>query len=271
MSELVSYEGKRVVVTGVASGVGAALVGVLRDAGADWITTIDVRPGGSVDQTIAADLADPKAVDRAIAEITGPVDVLFNNAGVAGTFSTDIVIAVNVLAPKRLTAVVIDMMTAGAAVVNTASTAGGGYPAHLGEIQALLAIDDWDEALAWVRERPDLTANPYGFSKECAQVFTMQVAPALAERGIRINSVCPGLIETPLLKDFSATMGQDMLDWTVTQSGNRRATPVEIANVLAFLGSDAASYISGSNVVVDHGFTGALNTNQLDYSTFPAS
>jgi NAD(P)-dependent dehydrogenase (short-subunit alcohol dehydrogenase family) len=271
MSELVDYQGKRVVVTGAASGVGAALVDVLREAGADWITTIDVRPGGSVDQTIAADLSDRRAVDRAIAEIAGPVDVLFNNAGVAATVPIDVVMAVNVLAPKRLTAGVADQMTAGGAVVNTASTAGGGYPAHLGEIQELLGIDEWDDALAWVRQRPDLTANPYGFSKECAQVFTMQVAPGLAARDIRINSVCPGLIETPLLKDFSATMGQDLLDWMVTQSGNRRATALEIANVLAFLGSDAASYISGSNVIVDHGFTGALTTNQLDYSTFPTS
>jgi NAD(P)-dependent dehydrogenase (short-subunit alcohol dehydrogenase family) len=271
MSELVSYAGKRVVITGAASGVGAALVGVVRDAGADWITAIDVRPGGPVDQSIAADLSDPRAVDRAIGEIIGPVDVLFNNAGVAATFSTDVVIAVNALAPRRLTAGVLEKMPAGAAVVNTASTAGGGYPAHLSEIQQLLAIDDWDDALAWVRQRPELTANPYGFSKECAQVFTMQISPALATRGIRINSACPGLIETPLLKDFSATMGQGLLDWMVSQSGSRRATPREIANVLAFLGSDAASYVSGSNVVVDHGFTGALTTNQLDYSNFPTT
>jgi NAD(P)-dependent dehydrogenase (short-subunit alcohol dehydrogenase family) len=271
MNELVSYAGKRVVITGAASGVGAALVAVVRDAGADWITAIDVRPGGPVDQSIAADLSDPRAVDRAIGEIIGPVDVLFNNAGVAATFSTDVVIAVNVLAPKRLTAGVLEEMPAGAAVVNTASTAGGGYPAHLSEIQELLAIDDWDDALAWVRQRPELTANPYGFSKECAQVFTMQISPALAARGIRINSACPGLIETPLLKDFSATMGQPLLDWMVSQSGGRRATSREIANVLAFLGADAASYVSGSNVVVDHGFTGALTTNQLDYSNFPTT
>jgi NAD(P)-dependent dehydrogenase (short-subunit alcohol dehydrogenase family) len=99
----------------------------------------------------------------------------------------------------------------------------------------------------------------------------MQISPALAARGIRINSACPGLIETPLLKDFSATMGQPLLDWMVSQSGRRRATSREIANVLAFLGSDAASYVSGSNVVVDHGFTGALTTNQLDYSNFPTT
>src|SRR5882757_945474 len=101
MSALVSYVGKRVVVTGAASGVGAALVEVLEEAGAAHITTIDVNPGAAVGQNIDADLSDPNAVDRAIAEITGPVDVLFNNAGVAATFAIDVVMAVNVLAPKR--------------------------------------------------------------------------------------------------------------------------------------------------------------------------
>src|SRR6202048_1794399 len=100
MSGLISYEGKRVVVTGAASGVGAALVNILQGTGAAHITTIDVKPGGTVDQTIAADLSDPAAVDRAVGMITGPVDALFNNAGVAATFATDIVIAVNVLAPQ---------------------------------------------------------------------------------------------------------------------------------------------------------------------------
>jgi hypothetical protein len=129
---------------------------------------------------------------------------------VAATVSTDVVSAVNALAPKRLTACVLDEMAAGAAVVNTASIPGGGISRPPHEIQELLA-----------------------------------------------------------LKDFSPTMGQDLLAWMVTHSGHRRATAREIANVLAFLGSDAASYVSGSNVVLNHGFTGALLTKQLDFSSFP--
>ena len=84
-----------------------------------------------------------------------------------------------------------------------------------------------------------LTANPYGFSKECAQVYTMQLAPALLSRGVRINSVCPGLIETPLLKDFSNTLGQGVMDWMVSQSGGRRAKN-GCANAPATCGSPPA-------------------------------
>jgi NAD(P)-dependent dehydrogenase (short-subunit alcohol dehydrogenase family) len=189
VNELVRYDGKRVVVTGAASGVGAELVRVLQDGGADNITTIDIKPAGPVDHPIAADLSTPAGVDSAVAQIDGPVDVLFNNAGVAATFSTDVVMAVNVLAPRRLTAALLERIPAGGAVVNTASTAGGGYTEHVGLIQDLLAIDDWGDALTWVRNHPELTANPYGFSKECAQVYTMQLAPALLSRGVRINSV----------------------------------------------------------------------------------
>lgn len=160
-------------------------------------------------------------------------------------------------------------MPKGSAVVNTASTAGGGYPERLSEIQELLAIDEWNAALRWVGERPALTNNPYGFSKECAQVLTLQLSKPLGDRGIRINSACPGIIETPLLTDFKASMGEPIIDWMVSQSGGRRAAASEVASVLAFLGSDAARYVSGTNMLVDNGFTAAILTNQADYSTMP--
>jgi NAD(P)-dependent dehydrogenase (short-subunit alcohol dehydrogenase family) len=149
--------------------------------------------------------------------------------------------AVNVLAPRKLIAAASDRIPPGGAVVITASTAGNRYVDHLAEIQELLAISDWHEALAWVRDRPAFAEESYGFSKECAQVLTLQWAPMLLRRGIRLNSVCPGLIDTPLFSDFAATMGQPILDWMVSQSGGRRAAPAEVANVLAFIGSDAAS------------------------------
>ena len=91
-----------------------------------------------------------------------------------------------------------------------------------------------------------------------------------AIRGIRINSVCLGIVETPLLSDFKTTMGEPIIDWMVSQSGGRRAEPTEVASVLAFLGSDGARYISGTNVLVDNGFTAAILTNQVDYSAMPA-
>lgn len=270
MQPIINYENKTVVVSGAATGVGAALVELLRAGGAARIIALDVkRCNGPVDQTILVDLADPLAIDEALGRLPERIDVLFNNAGVAATMPIETVMAVNVLAPKRLIAGLQQRMPEGSAVVNTASTAGGGYIEHLREIQELLAIDDWNAALNWVGQHPALTNNPYGFSKECAQILTLQLAKPLGSRGIRINSACPGIIETPLLADFKTSMGEPIIDWMVSQSGGRRAAPAEVASVLAFLGSDAARYVSGTNVLVDNGFTAAILTNQADYSAMP--
>ena len=271
MSPIVNYDNKVAVVTGAATGVGAALVEQLRAAGAARIVALDIKPcRGPVDQTISVDLSDPLAIDEAISKLPDTIDVLFNNAGVAATLPTEIVLAVNVLAPRRLINGLQHRMPPGSAVVVTASTAGGGYSDRLADIQALLGIDDWQAALAWVRQRPQLTNNPYGFSKECAQVLTLQWATRLGSKGIRINSACPGIIDTPLLTDFNASMGEPIIEWMVSQSGGRRAVPAEVASVLSFLGCDAARYVNGTNVLVDNGFTAALLTNQIDYTTMPS-
>jgi NAD(P)-dependent dehydrogenase (short-subunit alcohol dehydrogenase family) len=271
MSPIVNYDNKVAVVTGAATGVGAALVEQLRTAGAARIVALDIKPcRGPVDQTISVDLSDPLAIDEAISRLPDTIDVLFNNAGVAATLPTEIVVAVNVLAPRRLINGLQHRMPPGSAVVITASTAGGGYSDRLADIQTLLDIDDWQAALAWVRQRPQLANNPYGFSKECAQVLTLQWAMRLGSKGIRINSACPGIIDTPLLTDFNASMGEPIIEWMVSQSGGRRAVPAEVASVLSFLGCDAARYVSGTNVLVDNGFTAALLTNQIDYTTMPS-
>jgi NAD(P)-dependent dehydrogenase (short-subunit alcohol dehydrogenase family) len=271
MPPIINYENKTVVVTGAATGVGAALIDRLRAAHAEQIIAVDIKPcDGPIDQFILADLSDPSAVDDAIHRLPESIDVLFNNAGVAATLPLPIVMGVNVLAPQRLIAGLHQRMPAGSAVVNTASTAGGGFMERLAQILELLAIDDWRQCLDWVEAHPELTRNPYGFSKECAQVLTLLQAAPLAKRGIRINSVCPGLIDTQLIADFQTSMGAPILDWMTSQSGGRKATPGEIADALAFLGSDAASYINGTNLLIDNGFSAAITTNQIDYSTMPA-
>jgi len=271
VTPIIDYHRKTVVVTGAATGVGAALLERLRAAGAERIIALDIKPcQGPVDEFIRTDLSDPQAVDDAIARLPERIDVLVNNAGVAATQALSVVIGVNVLAPRKLISVLADRMPPGSAVVNTASTAGGGYPDRLTQILELLAIQDWHEALTWAGEHPELTRNLYGFSKECAQVLTLLYAAPLSGRGIRLNSVCPGLIDTPLMADFQQSMGKPILEWMISQSGGRKATPGEIADALAFLGSDAATYIRGTNLTVDNGFTASILTNQVDYSTMPA-
>lgn len=270
MSPVVDYQHKTVVVTGAATGVGAALTERLRAAGAKRIIGLDIKPcGTSVDDTISVDLSDRHAIDQAIKQLPDRIDVLFNNAGVAATMPLSVVMGVNVLAPQRLITALQDRLPAGGAVVNTASIAGGGYMERLPAILELLAIEDWQQALDWVQAHPELTTNSYGFSKECVQVLTLQQAAPLGKRGVRINSACPGIIDTPLIPDFQTSMGAAMLDWTVSQSGGRRARPGEVADALAFLGSGAAGYINGTNLLVDNGFSAAIITNQIDYAGMP--
>jgi NAD(P)-dependent dehydrogenase (short-subunit alcohol dehydrogenase family) len=271
MPPIINYESKTVVVTGAATGVGAALVDRLRAAHAGRIIALDIKPcNGTVDEFISADLSDPVAIDEAIHRLPESIDVLFNNAGVAATLPLRVVMGVNVLAPRRLIASLHQRMHPGSAIVNTASTAGGGFMERLSQILELLAIDDWSQALDWVEAHPGLTQNAYGFSKECAQVLTLLQATPLAKHGIRINSVCPGIIDTPLVADFQITMGTPIIDWMVSQSGGRKAVPAEVADALVFLGSDAASYINGTNLLIDNGFSAAITTNQIDYSSMPA-
>ena len=105
MPPIINYENKTVVVTGAATGVGAALVDRLRAAHAEQIIALDIKPcNGPIDQFIPADLSDPVAIDDAIHPLPESIDVLFNNAGVAATLPLRVVIGVNVLAPRRLIA-----------------------------------------------------------------------------------------------------------------------------------------------------------------------
>jgi NAD(P)-dependent dehydrogenase (short-subunit alcohol dehydrogenase family) len=99
MSELFDYEGKRVVVTGGATGIGAALVALLGELGAEHVTVLDIKePSGPVDAFIEVNLADPTSIDAACEQLDGPIDVLFSNAGVAANAGVRTCMAVNVLA-----------------------------------------------------------------------------------------------------------------------------------------------------------------------------
>jgi NAD(P)-dependent dehydrogenase (short-subunit alcohol dehydrogenase family) len=263
-----AYEGKRVVVTGAATGVGAALIELLPELGVAHVTVLDVKaPTGPHDVFIETDLSQEAAVDAAIAAIPGDVDVLFNNAGVADTSPPRTVLAVNYLALRRLSEGLLDQIPEGGAIVNTASTAGSQWMQRLAAITEVLDLDDWDKTLAWVDTNlADLAIQPYFFSKELVCVYTLRSSRPTVRRGVRTNSVCPAPIDTPLLEDFRATMSDQLIDWNISETNGRPVNPREVATVLAFLGSDAAAYVNGVNLLVDAGFTAALTTGQVDFS-----
>jgi NAD(P)-dependent dehydrogenase (short-subunit alcohol dehydrogenase family) len=257
-----------VIVTGGASGVGAALLDVLAELDVAHVTVVDVRePAGSHDDYREVDLADEATVDALSASIDGPVDVLFNNAGVADTSPPHAVIGVNYLALRRLSESLLDRIPEGGAIVNTASTAGGQWATHLAELTQVLELDGWDETLAWVDANlSGLGVQPYFFSKELVQLYTLRSSRPTIRRGVRTNAVCPSPIETPLLADFRATMTDTIIDWNIAECNGRTVTAREVATVLAFLGSGASIYVNGVNLLVDAGFTAAMTTGQVDFS-----
>jgi NAD(P)-dependent dehydrogenase (short-subunit alcohol dehydrogenase family) len=264
-----SYEGKRVVVTGGATGIGDALLHVLSELGvAETIVLDRQKPTGPYATYVEVDLVDPAAIDVAVAGIAGRVDALFNNAGVAATQRARTVLSVNYLAARRLSVGLLGQIPPGGAIVNTASIAGDRWAEHLAAINELLDLEDWDASLEWVDQhcRPGgVGADLYAFSKEVLRVWGMRHSRTTMGHGVRTNSVCPAPVATPLLTDFEATMGKDLLEWTVGQATGTIMTPREVALPLAFLGSPAASYINGHDLVADGGFKAALITGQIDF------
>tara|TARA_B100000676_G_C17967709_1_gene781336 strand:- start:286 stop:1107 length:822 start_codon:yes stop_codon:yes gene_type:complete len=268
MQPLLNFAGKQTVITGAYSGIGAALVTLLRQAGADQIVVLDLKkPGVKVETFIETDMGNPASIDAALQKITAvgepPVDLLFNNAGVAATLPADTVMRVNILGLKRLTERLMPTMSEGGAIVNTASVAGNRWSVHLSEISALLDIDSWDEGVAWVADNAELVADGYFFSKESVQVYTMLAAKAANARGLRINSICPSPVDTPLLPAFRETISDKLIDWTIDTGNGRVATAVDQAQALLFLASDLSGYINGVNLPVDGGYSAALRMGQF--------
>ncbi|MEM9409082.1 MAG: coniferyl-alcohol dehydrogenase [Acidobacteriota bacterium] len=267
MSDAMSFAGKRIVITGAYSGIGAALVELLRDAGADHIVALDIKePEASVEHFIETDMGDPASIDAAVAQINAegaaPVDLLFNNAGIAGTKAPDKVLRVNTLGLKRLTDSLLPTMKRGGAIINTASIAGNRWAERAERIQELFSLPGWEEEVSWVIENPDTVGDGYSFSKECVQVYTMSTARRATEHGLRINSVCPSPVDTPLLVDFRETISDKIIDWAIDAGAGRVATAEDPAKALLFLASDLASYVNGVNLIVDGGFGAALPSGQ---------
>src|SRR5436190_10262701 len=112
------YTGRRVVVTGGATGVGAALLDLLSELGASDVTVLDIKePTGPHKAFLHTDLSDKGAVDAAITKLDGSVDVLFNNAGVADTLPSETVFKVNALAVRHLSESLLPQIPDGGAIV----------------------------------------------------------------------------------------------------------------------------------------------------------
>jgi NAD(P)-dependent dehydrogenase (short-subunit alcohol dehydrogenase family) len=264
---LLSYEGKRVIVTGAASGMGQATARLVGELGAEVVAVDVKKPAVSVARFLEVDLRDPRAIESAAAEI-GPVRALFNCAGLpGGAFSPLDVMLVNFVGLRYLTEAIIPRLSRGDAIASISSAAGLMYQALQAQVMPLLALSDFAAARDWVAAKArEAGFEPYSFSKMCTILYTLTRGCTLAPAtGIRINCVSPGPTDTPMMDYFVAQAGQAFMDNFPRPLG-RNARPEEQAWILAFLNSDAASYVNAENVFSDGGFAAGVLTRAIDPS-----
>ena len=265
IDELWRYDGRRAVVTGCASGIGEHVVRQLTEVGAD-VVGLDKRPPAfEINEFHEVDLAEPGSIDHAVASIRGPVDALFNVAGVSsGIGNPLLVVTINFLGLRQVTEALIPKMATGSSIVSVSSLAAAAYREHLRAVAPLLNTATMPEGIEWCHAHPDaLAGGGYQLSKEAIILYTMRNAAPLGARGVRINCTGPGVTETPILDQLRTAYGQGFLD-DIPKPLGRAAGPAEQASVLLFLNSRAASYITGQVLWVDGGNVGAAIARELE-------
>ena len=249
-------EGRRAFVTGAASGLGQATARAMaregaavaacdvRRAGADAVAD-ELRASGAIAVAVACDVADAAAVDRALDEAEaaiGPVDTLFCNAGIAIEGNVP---SASVTDWQRTLDVNLGGVWNGCRSVIRRVAARGGTA----------AIVNTASVNAFFVE-PDFPA--YCASKGGVTALTRALALDWARHGIRVNCVCPGYMDTamvaPFFGDGEAGAAARRAAGELHALG-RIARPEEVAEVVVFLASDEASFMTGAAVVVDGGMS----------------
>ena len=243
------FEGKTFAVTGVASGIGAATAKWLAARGARIVGFDRNAPAFPVDGFFPIDMADLAAIDATLRIVDRRLDGLINSAGVPPTADKYAVLKVNFFGLRHFTEGLAAHFADGAAIVNLASLAGFQWRANLATVMAGLATP-FAAADAWIAAQDVAGAPSYHLSKELVIAWTLWDCARWKDRGIRMNSVSPGPVATPILADFIETLGQRVAD---DLKLNRAATAEEIAPVVAFMASDDARWMNGADVAVDAG------------------
>lgn len=244
-------QGKTIIVTGVSSGIGEETARQVKAAGARVIGIDRNAPKVDLDGFHQVDLMDEAALDAVIEKLKPlEADGLANIAGVPPTAPVDVVLTVNLLALKKLTLGLVDSLKDGASIVNLASLAGLGWEGEVAKIKAAgsLTYDGVTEFAKTQGITPDIS---YFFTKQALVAWTHENRWVWRDRGIRMNAVSPGPVDTPILGDFLETLGaraeEDM------RIMDRPGAPTDIAPVVTFLLSDGSVWLRGVNIACDGG------------------
>ena len=239
--------GKVALVTGGGSGIGRAVCARFAEEGAHVVVTSRtaehveaVAAEVGAEEAFPLDVADGDSVAsgvRRVVERFGMIDVVSNNAGIELTHGPRVVdttdeewervLRVNVTGAFLVCRAAVPHMPQGGSIVNMASI---------------------NSFIAWSND------TPYTTSKGALLQFTRALALETASDGIRVNCVCPGIIDTPLTDSFLELADDpDALrrEYEQVSPFNRMGTPREVADCVLFLASDEASFVSGSALLVD--------------------
>jgi len=257
------YDGKRCLVVGGATGMGAAVAELVLDAGAEVVVMdfAEVTLPGA--KAIHVNLGELASIDAAIDECGGPVDVLFSCAGVAdGTPNLE---KINFLGHRYMIDRLIDggMLHRGSAIGFISSAAGLGWESNLPRIKEYLATPDFESAAEWIAVNG---GADYLSTKQAVCAYVACQAYPFMKRGVRINAICPGPTDTPLAQanaEMWLGFGADYRG----EIGVEASTPMEQAYTLVYLCSDAAQAISGQTLITDMGYFAAGVTEAFPPAT----
>ncbi len=241
-------DGKVCVITGAAGGIGAETARLFRSEGAK-VVGVDLSDTPDVDLGLTADVTDDDAVRDMYArtkEEFGRIDVLFNNAGISPTDDAS-VLDTSLEAWQRVQDVNLKSVflccrhgiphlleSGGGSVINTAS-----FVATMGAATSQIS---------------------YTASKGGVLAMSREMGVEFARRGVRVNALCPGPVNTPLLQELYANDPEQAARRLVHLPMGRFAEPREIAQGALFLASDESSYVTASTFLVDGGLSGAYVT-----------
>jgi len=243
------FNGKVAIVTGGASGIGAATVSRLAAEGAAVvIADLNADAGRKMEKSlndkgykthfISTDVIDPQQNQRLVEQTVnhfGRLDIVFANAGIADDAAVD---KLSVDKWQKT----IDINLTGVFLLDKVS-----IEYWLGQRQPGIIVN-CGSIHSWVGKH---SVTAYSAAKAGVKLLTQTLAIDYAARGIRVNAVCPGYIDTPLL-DYQGAAGKAEL--VKLHPVGRLGRPEEVASVVAFLASDDASFINGASLLVDGGY-----------------